>query len=50
VGRIPDRKLTDTRPQIIDEKIRVGDWGKGVGKTAYIAAFVDKTTKLLREK
>jgi IS30 family transposase len=53
-GEIPDRKLTDTRPETVDQKIRVGDWEgdtvEGAGKTACIATFVDKTTKLLRGK
>jgi IS30 family transposase len=53
-GQIPDRKLTGTRPKIVDEKVRAGDWEndtmEGAGKTAYIATFVDKTTKLLRGK
>jgi IS30 family transposase len=53
-GQIPDRKLTDTRSAIVDKNIRAGDWEadtmEGAGKTAYIAAFVDKTTKLLRGK
>jgi IS30 family transposase len=34
----------------MDEKVREGDTIGGVGKTAYIATFVDKTTKLLRGK
>ncbi|MDR2410495.1 MAG: hypothetical protein LBE13_20620 [Bacteroidales bacterium] len=53
-GQIPDRKLIDTRPAIVDKKIRVGDWEadtmEGAEKTAYIAAFVDKPAKLLRGK
>jgi IS30 family transposase len=50
-GQIPDRKLIDSRPKIVDEKVRVGDWENDTvewaGKTAYIATFVDKTTKFL---
>jgi IS30 family transposase len=42
--------LTDTRPEIVNTKNRVGDTGKGAGKTAYVAPFVDKTTKLLKGK
>jgi IS30 family transposase len=53
-GQIPDRKLTGIRPEIVDRKIRVGDWEgdtvEGAGKTAYIATFVDKTTKVLKGK
>jgi IS30 family transposase len=38
----------------VDEKVRIGDWEgdtvEGAGKTAYIATFVDKTSKLLVAK
>jgi IS30 family transposase len=53
-GQIPDRKLIDSWPKIVDEKVRAGDWEgdtmDGAGKTAYIATFVDKTMKVLRGK
>jgi IS30 family transposase len=49
-GQIPDRKLIDTRPTIVDKKIRAGgrDTVEGAGKTASIATFVDKPTKVLK--
>jgi IS30 family transposase len=53
-GQIPDRVSIEKRPAIVEEKAGVGDWEgdtvEGAGKTAYIAIFVDKTTKYLLAK
>jgi IS30 family transposase len=53
-GQIPDRVSIDERPNIVEEKSRVGDWEgdtvESAGKNAYIAAFVDRKTKVLLAK
>jgi IS30 family transposase len=53
-GQIPDRVSLDERPDIVEEKSRVGDWEgdtiESAGKKAYIATFVDRKTKLLLAK
>jgi IS30 family transposase len=53
-GQIPDRNSRENRPAMVDEKIRIGDWEgdtvEGAGKTAYIATFVEKTSKFLVAK
>jgi len=50
-GCIPDRVMIDTRPQIVENKSRCGDWEgdtiEGAMKEGYIATFVDRMTKLL---
>jgi IS30 family transposase len=50
-GQIVGRVSIDERPQIVEEKIRVGDWEgdtiESAGKNAYIATFVDRKTKVL---
>jgi IS30 family transposase len=53
-GQIIDRVSIDERPNIVEEKSRVGDWEgdtvESAGKNAYIATFVDRKTKLLLAK
>jgi IS30 family transposase len=53
-GQIPDRNSIENRPAIVAEKTRIGDWEgdtvESAGKNAYIAMFVDKTSKLLVAK
>jgi IS30 family transposase len=53
-GQIIDRVSIEKRPEIVDQKIRVGDWEgdtiESAGKNAYVATFVDKTTKFLTAK
>jgi IS30 family transposase len=53
-GQIPDRNTIENRPAIVDEKVRIGDWEgdtvEGAGKTAYVATFVEKTSRLLAAK
>jgi IS30 family transposase len=53
-GRILDRVSIDQRPNIVEEKVRVGDWEgdtvESAGKNAYIATFVDRKTKVLLAK
>ncbi|MDR3343086.1 MAG: IS30 family transposase [Treponema sp.] len=53
-GQIPDRNTKENPPAIVEEKTRVGDWEgdtvERAGKNAYIATFVDKTSKLLVAK
>jgi len=50
-GCIPNRKLIDERPAIVEEKKRLGDWEgdtvEGGGKKGYLATFVDRGTKYL---
>ncbi|MDR0557598.1 MAG: IS30 family transposase, partial [Treponema sp.] len=52
--QIPGRNPIENRPAVVDEKVRIGDWEgdtvEGAGKTAYIAAFAGKTSKLLEAK
>jgi IS30 family transposase len=53
-AQIPDRKLIDTRPEIVNTKNRVGDWEgdtvEGAGKTAYLATFVDNNHEITEGK
>jgi IS30 family transposase len=53
-GRILDRVSIDERPKVVEEKSRAGDWEgdavESAEKRAYIAAFVDRKTKLLPAK
>jgi IS30 family transposase len=53
-SQIRDHVSIDERPQIVEEKTRVGDWEgdtiESAGKNAYIATFVDRKTKLLQAK
>jgi IS30 family transposase len=54
-GQISDQKLIDAWPEIVDqedpgERLGGRDTVERAGKTAYIATFVDKTTKLLKGK
>jgi IS30 family transposase len=50
-GQIAGRVSIEERPKIVEDKNRVGDWEgdtiESAGKNAYIAAFVDRKTKLL---
>lgn len=51
-GCIPNRKFIGERPLIVETKSRLGDWEgdtiEGAGKKGYIANFVDRKTKFLR--
>jgi IS30 family transposase len=53
-GQIVGRVSIDERPKIVEEKSRAGDWEgdtvESAGKSAYIATFVDRKTKLLLAK
>jgi IS30 family transposase len=53
-GQISGRVSIDERPEIVEEKSRVGDWEgdtvENAGKNAYIATFVDRKTKFLLAK
>jgi IS30 family transposase len=53
-GQIAGRVSIDERPKIIEEKSRAGGWEgdtiESAGKSASIAAFVDRKTKLLLAK
>ena len=53
-GQIIDRVSIDERPKIVEEKSRTGDWEgdtiESAGKTAYIATFVDRKSKMLLAK
>ncbi|GHV67894.1 hypothetical protein AGMMS49928_06000 [Spirochaetia bacterium] len=53
-GQIIGRVSIDERPKIVEEKSRIGDWEgdtvENAGKTAYIATFVDRKSKLLLAK
>jgi IS30 family transposase len=53
-GQIAGRVSIEERPKIVEEKNRVGDWEgdtiESAGKSAYIATFVDRKTKLLLAK
>ena len=50
-GVIPNRRIIDERPAIVEEKTRIGDWEgdtvEGCGKKGYVGTFVDRTTKYL---
>jgi IS30 family transposase len=53
-GQIVGRVSIDERPKIVEEQSRVGDWEgdtiESACKSAYIATFVDRKTKLLLAK
>lgn len=50
-GIIPDRVFIDSRPAIVEQKIRRGDWEgdtvEGAGKQGYVATWVDRRDKFL---
>lgn len=50
-GVIPNRHFIDERPEIVEEKTRIGDWEgdtvEGAKKKGYVGTFVDRTTKYL---
>lgn len=50
-GVIPNRPFIDERPEIVEEKTRIGDWEgdtvEGAKKKGYVGTFVDRTTKYL---
>ena len=50
-GIIPDRVFIDSRPAIVERKVRRGDWEgdtvEGAGKQGYVATWVDRSKKYL---
>jgi len=50
-GQIPDRVSIDERPQIVEERGRLGDWEgdtvEGKGKSGYLVTHVDRKSRYL---
>ncbi|MHB9296077.1 putative transposase, IS30 family [Pillotina sp. SPG140] len=53
-GQIIGRVSIDERPKVVEEKSRLGDWEgdtvESAGKSAYIATFVERNSKILLAK
>jgi IS30 family transposase len=48
-GQIPDRRLIDQRPKVVNERKRIGDWESdtvvGKGRGSYIASHVERKSR-----
>jgi len=50
-GQIPDRRLIDQRPKVVNERKRIGDWESdtvvGKGRGSYIASHVERKSRYI---
>jgi len=50
-GQIPDKRMIDKRPKVVDRRVRIGDWESdsvvGKSRASYIATHVERKSRYL---